>query len=134
LEINGKSHTVDAPPDMPLLWVLRDLLGMNGTKFGCGVALCGACTVHLDGMPSPHQRPQKLLVLRQTALTSIVRMTPRRRKADSNLWSHFERGRPLKTRHRDCKSFGRRERHHFGSDQKLEIGFVLTARRLECGL
>src|SRR5207245_11615257 len=51
LRINGKSHKVDAPSDMPLLWVLRDLLGMNGTKFGCGVALCGACTVHLDGIP-----------------------------------------------------------------------------------
>jgi isoquinoline 1-oxidoreductase alpha subunit len=51
LKINGKPHTVDAPPDMPLLWVLRDLLGMNGTKFGCGVALCGACTVNLDGIP-----------------------------------------------------------------------------------
>src|SRR5215467_5670457 len=51
LRINGKSHKVDAPPDMPLLWVLRDVLGMNGTKFGCGVALCGACTVHLDGIP-----------------------------------------------------------------------------------
>jgi isoquinoline 1-oxidoreductase subunit alpha len=51
LKINGKSHKVDADPDMPLLWVLRDLLGMNGTKFGCGVALCGACTVHLDGIP-----------------------------------------------------------------------------------
>jgi isoquinoline 1-oxidoreductase subunit alpha len=51
LKINGKSHKVDASPEMPLLWVLRDLLGMNGTKFGCGVALCGACTVHLDGIP-----------------------------------------------------------------------------------
>ena len=51
LKINGKPHTVDAPTDMPLLWVLRDLLGMNGTKFGCGVALCGACTVTLDGNP-----------------------------------------------------------------------------------
>src|SRR6266853_1330377 len=51
LKINGKSHAVDASPEMPLLWVLRDLLGMNGTKFGCGVALCGACTVHLDGIP-----------------------------------------------------------------------------------
>ena len=51
LTINGKSQEVDADPEMPLLWVLRDLLGMNGTKFGCGVALCGACTVHLDGSP-----------------------------------------------------------------------------------
>jgi isoquinoline 1-oxidoreductase alpha subunit len=51
LRINGELREVDAPPDMPLLWVLRDVLGLNGTKFGCGVALCGACTVHLDGSP-----------------------------------------------------------------------------------
>ena len=50
LEINGESKSVDAPADMPLLWVLRDLLAMTGTKFGCGMALCGACTVHLDGI------------------------------------------------------------------------------------
>src|ERR1700731_2945045 len=49
LSINGESHTVDAPPDMPLLWVLRDLVGLTGTKFGCGIAQCGACTVHLNG-------------------------------------------------------------------------------------
>ena len=51
LTINGESKSVEAPPDMPLLWVLRDLLGMTGTKFGCGIAQCGACTVHLDGKP-----------------------------------------------------------------------------------
>jgi isoquinoline 1-oxidoreductase alpha subunit len=51
LRINGLQRTVEAPSDMPLLWVLRDLLGMTGTKFGCGIAQCGACTVHLDGQP-----------------------------------------------------------------------------------
>jgi isoquinoline 1-oxidoreductase alpha subunit len=51
LHVNGSDHEVDAPPDMPLLWVLRDLLGMTGTKFGCGIAQCGACTVHVDGQP-----------------------------------------------------------------------------------
>lgn len=51
LDINGATQEVDAPGDMPLLWVLRDLLGLTGTKFGCGMALCGACTVHLDGSP-----------------------------------------------------------------------------------
>jgi len=49
LLINGQSYQVDVTPDMPLLWVLRDVLGMTGTKFGCGIAQCGACTVHLDG-------------------------------------------------------------------------------------
>jgi len=51
LSVNGKSFTVDVPGDTPLLWTLRDVLGMTGTKFGCGMALCGACTVHLDGAP-----------------------------------------------------------------------------------
>ncbi len=49
LNVNNKSHQVDVSPDMPLLWVLRDTIGLTGTKYGCGVAQCGACTVHLDG-------------------------------------------------------------------------------------
>ena len=49
LRVNGKEHDVSAPDDMPLLWVLRDVLGLTGTKYGCGMAQCGACTVHLDG-------------------------------------------------------------------------------------
>src|SRR2546429_8767154 len=52
LHVNGKAQQVDVPPETPLLWVLRDVLGMTGTKFGCGMALCGACTVHLDGRPT----------------------------------------------------------------------------------
>ena len=51
LTINGKQHTLDADPEMPLLWAIRDLAGLTGTKFGCGKALCGSCTVHIDGEP-----------------------------------------------------------------------------------
>jgi isoquinoline 1-oxidoreductase alpha subunit len=51
LKINGEDRNIEAAPDVPLLWVLRDMLGMTGTKFGCGIAQCGACTVHLDGDP-----------------------------------------------------------------------------------
>src|SRR5580704_4337230 len=51
LLINGEVHEVDVPADMPLLWVLRDVLGMTGTKFGCGIGQCGACTVHAGGEP-----------------------------------------------------------------------------------
>ena len=51
IKLNGKTLTLNADPDMPLLWVIRDLAGMTGTKYGCGKALCGACTVHVDGQP-----------------------------------------------------------------------------------
>jgi len=52
LTVNGKSYEVDVEPDTPLLWVLRDTIGLTGTKFGCGIAQCGACTVHIDGVPA----------------------------------------------------------------------------------
>jgi isoquinoline 1-oxidoreductase subunit alpha len=51
VKVNGRSHSVDVLPDTPLLWVLRDSLGLSGTKFGCGIAMCGACTVFIDGKP-----------------------------------------------------------------------------------
>ena len=50
LKVNGKTHTLDVEPDMPLLWAIRDEIGLTGTKFGCGIAQCGACTVHIDGV------------------------------------------------------------------------------------
>ena len=50
LTINGEAHEVDVPPEMPLLWVIRDIVGLTGTKYGCGIAQCGACTVHIDGV------------------------------------------------------------------------------------
>ena len=50
LTINGQSHNVDADPDMPLLWALRENVGLTGTKYGCGIAQCGACTIHIDGV------------------------------------------------------------------------------------
>jgi len=52
LEVNGKRRDLDIPEDMPLLWTLRDALNMTGTKFGCGMGLCGACTIHIDGQPT----------------------------------------------------------------------------------
>jgi isoquinoline 1-oxidoreductase subunit alpha len=52
IKVNGSTHNVDVDGDTPLLWVLRDVLGMTGTKFGCGMALCGACTIHVDGNPT----------------------------------------------------------------------------------
>jgi isoquinoline 1-oxidoreductase alpha subunit len=52
LSVNGKSYEVDVEPDTPLLWVLRDTIGLTGTKYGCGIAQCGACTVHIDGVPT----------------------------------------------------------------------------------
>ncbi|MBR9989520.1 MAG: (2Fe-2S)-binding protein [Gemmatimonadetes bacterium] len=52
IHVNGTRHTIDVPPEMPLLWVLRDILDLKGTKFGCGIAQCGACTVHVNGNPT----------------------------------------------------------------------------------
>ncbi len=75
LQINGKSHNVEAASDTPLLWVLRDHLGMTGTKFGCGIAQCGACTVHVDGeMVRACQYP--LDAVGESEITTIEGLSP----------------------------------------------------------
>lgn len=86
LQINGKSMNVDAPADTPMLWVLRDHLGLTGTKFGCGMALCGACTVHLDGEPVRScQTPLSAAAGKKITTIEGVSATPAG-KAVQNAW------------------------------------------------
>jgi isoquinoline 1-oxidoreductase alpha subunit len=73
--VNGKSATVDVPPDTPLLWVLRDVLDLKGTKFGCGAALCGACTVHLNGVPA-RSCVTPISAVQRAAVTTIEGLSP----------------------------------------------------------
>ena len=89
LNINGKSVNVDAAPDTPLLWVLRDHLGMTGTKFGCGMALCGACTVHIDGAPT---RSCVTPVSKVTAkrVTTIEGLSPKADHPVQQAWILFD--------------------------------------------
>jgi isoquinoline 1-oxidoreductase alpha subunit len=85
LTVNGVPHSVDADPSTPLLWVLRDHLGMTGTKFGCGIAQCGACTVHIDGMPTRScQVP--LDSAAGTAVTTIEGLSPDSSHPLQRLW------------------------------------------------
>jgi hypothetical protein len=87
IKVNGNTHSVDVDDDTPLLWVLRDVLGMTGTKFGCGMALCGACTVHIDGSPPvPASRRSTALATpksRQSKRSAPLRRVPRSRRHGS---------------------------------------------------
>lgn len=86
ISVNGKPHTITVhDPTMPLLWVLRDLLGLTGTKFGCGVGLCGACTIHLDGMPTRAcQIP--ISAVGNRAVTTIEGLSPDRSHPLQRAW------------------------------------------------
>ena len=85
ININGQEHSVEVEPEMPLLWVLRDVLGMTGTKFGCGVAACGACTVHLDGRARRScQLP--LAAIGQQAVTTIEGLGAKTLHAVQRAW------------------------------------------------
>jgi isoquinoline 1-oxidoreductase alpha subunit len=89
LKVNGKSSTVEAPPDMPLLWVLRDLLDLPGTKFGCGVAQCGACTVHLDGVATRScQTP--ISAVGNAAVTTVEGLSPDGTHALQRAWQELD--------------------------------------------
>jgi len=81
ITVNGIARKVDVDDDTPLLWVLRDVLGMTGTKFGCGVALCGACTVHVDGAPTPSCiTPVSLVAGKKIVTIEAIGMTPTGKK------------------------------------------------------
>ena len=86
ININGEDRQVDAPPDMPLLWVLRDRVGLMGTKFGCGIAQCGACTVQLDGLPVRScVTPIAAVGSRKVTTIEAIGTTPAGRKVQ-NAW------------------------------------------------
>ena len=74
-KVNGQSRTVDVPADMPLLWVLRDVLDLKGTKFGCGISQCGACTVHLNGTPIRSCR-RAVSTVANAEITTIEGLSP----------------------------------------------------------
>ncbi|HEX7915693.1 (2Fe-2S)-binding protein [Rudaea sp.] len=89
LDINGKVVDVEAAPDTPLLWVLRDHLGMTGTKFGCGMALCGACTVHIDGTPT-RSCITPLAALAGKKITTIEGVSGKVAQAVQAAWDHID--------------------------------------------
>jgi isoquinoline 1-oxidoreductase alpha subunit len=89
LTVNGASRTVDAPADMPLLWVLRDVLDLKGTKYGCGAGLCGACTVHLGGKPT---RSCQVTIARAAgaAITTIEGLSPAANHPVQQAWVELD--------------------------------------------
>ena len=90
LTVNGRAASVDVPADMPLLWVLRDVLGLTGTKFGCGIAQCGACTVHIDGAALRScMLPVGSIVGREITTIEAVGQTPAGRKVQQ-AWLELE--------------------------------------------
>jgi isoquinoline 1-oxidoreductase alpha subunit len=89
LTINGKSHSVDADPNTPLLWVIREWVGLTGTKYGCGVAQCGACTVHLDGHPV-RSCVTPVSAVRGRRVTTIEGITGRVADAVQSTWRRLD--------------------------------------------
>ena len=90
LNVNGKVHTHDAEPDTPLLWVLREQLGLTGTKYGCGVAQCGACTVLLDGVPTRSCVRPVSTVEAKSKVVTIEGLSPKGTHALQKAWAQLD--------------------------------------------
>ena len=91
LNVNGAEHKVDADPNMPLLWALRDVLGLTGTKFGCGMAQCGACTVHVDG-EARRSCVSPIGTLEGSKITTIEGLSPDGQHPLQKAWVHYRHG------------------------------------------
>jgi len=88
-KVNGKTVSVDVPEDMPLLWVLRDVLDMKGTKYGCGIAQCGACTVHVDGTPT-RSCQRRVASVAGTSVTTIEGLSPDGTRPVQRAWEEID--------------------------------------------
>ncbi len=88
-KVNGQSHTVDVAPEMPLLWVLRDVLDLKGTKFGCGISQCGACTVHLNGTPI-RSCQRRASTLNGAEITTVEGLAPDGSHALQRAWEELD--------------------------------------------
>ena len=88
LTLNGEAHTLDVDPEMPLLWAIRDIIGLTGTKFGCGLAQCGACTVHIDGVPT--RSCQTAVGDVKGAITTIEGLSGKVGKMVQTVWAEFD--------------------------------------------
>ena len=89
LRVNGQSHTVDVTPDTPLLWVLRDSLGLVGTKYGCGIGQCGACTVHVNGTPR-HSCQTRVAAAENADITTIEGLDPAGKHPLQQAWVELD--------------------------------------------
>ncbi len=89
LNVNGRTHTVDVAPDTPMLWVLRDALGLVGTKYGCGIGECGACTIHLDGTPE-HACQTPVSAVGQMKVTTIEGLDPTGKHPLQQAWTELD--------------------------------------------
>lgn len=87
--LNGKAHTLDADPEMPLLWAIRDAIGLTGTKFGCGIAQCGACTVHVGGAPT-RSCQTRLGDVEGATITTIEGVSGKLGETVQRVWAEFD--------------------------------------------